>query len=136
MCQDTNSDVEKDTSSSEEFPKDSGVESAEWSLSHDDNDAYERSAYGSLTLKGGSGALVVRARYRMDADRLREGVVREERGFWSGDDDPDAGDVPFETRVTTWEAEGAEDTEDFLRVCETALTLDLVNLYSEHESEI
>jgi len=79
---------------------------------------------------------LVRARYRMDTDRLGEGVVREELGSWNGDDDPDSGDVPFETRVTKWEAEGVEGAEDFLRVCETALTLDLVSLYSEHEREI
>jgi hypothetical protein len=128
--------VETDTSGSEAFPDDGGPERAEWSLSYDDDDAYERSAHGSLKLEGKSGRLVVRARYRMDTDRLGEGVVREERGFWGGDDDPDTGDVPFETRVTTWEAEGVEGAEEFLRVCETALTLDLVSLYSEHEDEI
>lgn len=128
--------MEKEVSGSETFPDESGAEYAEWSLSYDNNDAYEKSAYGSLELEGESGTLVVRARYRMDADRLREGVVREERGFWGGDEDPDAGDVPFDTPVTTWGAEGVEDTEEFLSVCETALAFDLVSLYSEHESEI
>lgn len=128
--------MEKDTSGSETFPDDCGAERAEWNLSCDENDAYERSAYGSLIIDGGSGTLVVRARYRMDADRLGEGVLREERGFWRGDDDPDAGDVPFETPVTTWEAEGVADTEGFLGFCEAALAFDPVSLYSEREDEL
>lgn len=128
--------MEKEISGSEAFTDDSGAKKAEWSLSYDDADAYEKSAHGSLRLEGESGTLVVRARYRMDADRLGEGKIREERGLWGGDDDPDAGDVPFDTPVTTWEAEGVGDREEFLGVCETALSLDLVSLYSEHESEI
>jgi len=114
------------------FPDASPVDEAEWRLtvSEGDRDPYRLSVTGLLELTGEHGALVVRARYRKDPERLEEGVVREERGFWTGDDEPDAGDVPSATNVSEWRTEAASPSE-FLTVCESALTTDVEGTYEE-----
>jgi len=113
------------------YPEVPPVESAEWRLSVSEHDPYELSVAGSLSVVGESGQLIVRARYRKDADRLEDCIVREEKGFWTGEDDPDRGDVPFETEVSTWTTE-ASDATGFLSVCESSLVAEVEHLYDEY----
>lgn len=117
---------------------DSSAERAEWRLATDEEDAYEKSVTGTLTVEGDSGTLLIRARYRTDEDRLGEDVIREELGFWSGTDEPDRGDVPFGTEVKKWEERGIGkiDESEYLRVCESLLTLDAESVYAENADEL
>jgi len=116
----------------------SSAERAEWRLVTDEEDAYEKSVTGTLTVEGDPGTLLIRARYRTDDDRLGEDVIREELGFWSGADEPDRGDVPFETEVKRWEERGIGniDESEYLRVCESLLTLDTESVYDENADEL
>jgi hypothetical protein len=123
---------------SETYDEDSTAERAEWRLVTDAEDAYEKSVTGSLTAEGEPGRLLIRARYRTDEERLGEDVIREELGFWSGTDEPDRGDVPFETNVEEWEEKGICNVGDgdYLRVCESLLTLDAESMYAENTDSL
>ena len=117
---------------------DSPAERAEWRLFTDADDTYEKSVTGSVIVEGDSGGLLVRVRYRTDEDRLGEDTIREELGFWSEEDEPERGDVPFETEVTEWEEKGIDgiDKGEYLRVCESLLTLDVESMYAENADEL
>lgn len=117
---------------------DSPAERAEWRLFTDADDAYEKSVTGSVVVEGDSGGLLVRARYRTDEERLGEDTIREELGFWSEEDEPERGDVPFETEVTEWDEKGIGgiDEREYLRVCESLLKLDVESMYAENADEL
>ena len=123
---------------SETYDTSSTAERAKWRLVTDADDAYEKSVTGSLAVEGEPGCLLIRARYRTDEERLREDVIREELGFWSGTDEPDRGDVPFETKVEEWEENGIGNVgdRDYLRVCESLLTLDAESMYAENADSL
>lgn len=129
--------MEEEREGSETYDSGSPVERAEWRLVTDAEDAYKTSVTGSLTVEGDSGSLFVRARYRTDEKRLGEDIIREELGFWSGEDEPERGDVPFETDVEKWEEKGIGNIEEdeYLRVCESLLTLDVESVYAENADE-
>ena len=130
--------MKKEREGSETYDTSSTAERAEWRLVTDANDAYEKSVTGSLTVEGEPGCLLVRTRYRTDEERLGEDVIREELGFWSGTDEPERGDVPFETKVKEWEEKGIGNVgdEDYLRVCESLLTLNAESMYAENTDSL
>lgn len=118
------------TEGSEKYPTKEAVTAAEWTVSVAEGDVYEHSITGSLSVEGDAGELVVRVRFRKDAERLPEDVVREERGFWTGEKEPGRGDVPLDTEVSTWKTEASGDA-DLLSVCETVLSSDAAEVYEE-----
>lgn len=119
---------------SEQYPEHPSVRRAEWHITYDEKDAYERSATGTLTVEGDEGVLEIRARYRADPDLLGNDVLREELGFWNNDDSPEKGDVPRETATAEWELERAESLshDEYVRVCESCLTVDPTEIYDEY----
>jgi hypothetical protein len=114
---------------------DGPADCAEWEVHYDDEDVYERSSSGKVRINREAGELFVRIRYRADGGRLGKGILKEEMGFWSAGS-PD-GDPPSETEVDKWSLDGVLETspEEFLRVCERSLLVDLEGIYSEFGAE-
>lgn len=116
---------------------DGPADSAEWEVHYDEEDVYEQSSSGKVRVNGEGGELLIRIRYRADRERLGKDIVREEMGFWSAGDSPDSGNPPSETEVRKWSMNGVLETspEEFLRVCERSLLVDLEGIYSEFGAE-